>query len=237
MASINLIELPYLIFRLAPIIIVSFFILQSFLVWDLKGVLYICGLLLTCVSTLVVNNWLTMFIPINKINEEPGNSNETIQYERKSPMCRTITLGENGEYFSNIPLNLVIYSFTFFYLFIFILNLANPNSTVGILDTRSFSQKSINSALQQNIPVLIFFPFLIIVELGWINMNSCISSDPSVFAAYSLAAIILGGAGGVLWAILITSIGVPQLQYITSGNADHCSRPSRTMFRCKPKVK
>lgn len=221
--GLNLIELPYLIFRLAPIIIVFFFIFQSFLIWDIKGVLYICGLLLTCFVTLLANSGLSIVLPIT----DTDNIN---------PKCRTITLGENGQYYSNIPLNLVVYSFTFFYLLIFIFNLANPNSKVGILDTSTFTQSSINNALQQNIPILVFFPLLILVELFWINVNSCVSTEIKEFIIYTLSGIIIGAIGGMTWAVLITSIGVPQLQYITSGNNNVCSRPSKTLFRCKPKI-
>jgi hypothetical protein len=221
--GLNLIELPYLIFRLAPIIIVFFFIFQSFLIWDMKGVFYICGLLLTCFFVLLANSGLNVVFPITVTDDI-------------SPKCRTITLGENGEYYSNIPLNLVVYSFTFFYLLIFIFNLANPNSTVGILDTSTFTQSSINNALQQNIPVLVFFPLLILAELFWINVNSCVSTDIKEFVIYTLSGIIIGAIGGLTWAVLITSIGVPQLQYITSGNNNVCSRPSKTLFRCKPKL-
>jgi hypothetical protein len=221
--GLNLTELPYLVFRLAPIIIVSFFILQSFLLWDVKGVIYISGLLLTTVAAIFSSNVLSGFVPLNDSNT-------------KNPQCNTITLGENGEYYSDIPLNLVVYSFTFFYLLIFIFNLANTNPTNGILDTSSYTQISINSALQQNIPVLIFFPLLILVELWWISTNNCISDQPDQFAIYALAGIIVGAIGGIIWAVLITSLRVPQLQYIVSKREDVCSRPSKSTFRCKPKT-
>lgn len=224
--GLNIVELPYLIFRLAPIIIVSFFILQSFILWDIKGILYISGLLLSCLLALFVNSGLTIVMPI----EDVVDDNE------KNPKCRTITLGENGQYYSDIPLNLVIYSFTFFYLLIFIINLANPDSSVGILDTKKFTKESLNSALQQNVPVLILFPILILAEVFWIYSNNCISSEIKQFVIYTLTGIMVGALGGIIWAVLITSIGVPQLQYITSGNADICSRPSRTTFRCRPKL-
>ncbi len=221
--GLNIIDLPYLVFRLGPIIVVSFFVLQSLLMWDVKGILYLSGLLLTCILTLLFNGLLRSVIPIPPPNEI-------------NPACHTITIGENNSYFSNIPLSLVVYSFTFFYLLIFIFNLANPNPTIGILDTTKFSKESMNTALNGNIPVLVFFPLLILGELAWNNMNNCISADTSQFLVYSLSAIILGGAGGVLWALLITSIGIPRLQYITSGNSSVCSRPSKTTYRCKPKV-
>jgi hypothetical protein len=220
--DLNLIALPYLIFRISPIIIVSFFVFQSFLLQDLKGVIYIAGLLITCILTIFVNNIVSLSIP------EKG-------YE-KSTICTSITIGTNGQHYSNIPLNLVTYSYTFFYLFIFILNLANKNPSKGILEKSKITQKSLINALQQNIPVLLFFPALICAEMYWTGINKCISDDPSTFFAYSLGAIVLGGLGGVTWAVLVTSLGVQKLQYIVSQREDVCSRPAKTLFRCKPKT-
>lgn len=221
--SLNFIDLPYLIFRLGPIIVVSFFVLQSLLTWDVKGILYLSGLLLTCVLTLLINGIL--------YNIKPIPTEDQINLA-----CYTITLGENNSYFSNIPLSLVTYSFTFFYLLIFIFNLANPNPTIGILDTQKFTKKLMDAALKDNVPVLVFFPFLILAELLWINMNKCISESNTVFLIYALSGIIIGGFGGILWGITITSIGIQRLQYITSGNSSVCSRPSKTTYRCKPVI-
>lgn len=249
--ALNIVELPYLIFRLAPIIIVSFFILQSLLMWDLRGILYLCGLIITCIITIFMSNVLGMFFKNAIDTTAPDSTTATdstasataLISNQKNYKCRTITLGENGEYYSQIPLNLVVYSFTFFYLLIFILNLANPKSTtVGILNTENYTQEKINQALLQNIPVLVIFPVLIIVEFIWLSINKCIDGNNNdteyniYLFSYLLAGIIIGGAGGVAWAVLITSIGVPSLQYIISGNSNTCSRPSRTTFRCRPKI-
>ena len=46
--NIDLIKIVYLFFRLAPIIIVSYFTLSSIFNNDLKGIVYLAGLLLTC---------------------------------------------------------------------------------------------------------------------------------------------------------------------------------------------
>lgn len=213
--GLNISNISYLLFRLAPFIIVSFFVLQSFLMWDLKGLVYLCGLLLATVVTLFCN---VLF------------KKDDIDTER-NPRCNIITLGENGNYISNIPLNLMVYSFSFGYLLIFILNLANlKNSTKGVLQSKQIKQTTINMALRQNIPILIFFPLLIIVEVFWILNNSC-----SEFLN-SVAGVIIGSGCGLIWAVIITSLNVPQLQYITSKNTDVCTRPTKTLYRCKPKT-
>jgi hypothetical protein len=219
--GLNLIELPYLVFRLAPIIIISFFVLQSFLIWDLKGVIYISGLLLTCLITIGTSTGLQRLF---------SDTEPLMNHTR----CTTFSLGENGEYYSKIPLNLVVYSFTFFYLLIFIFNLANKDPSKGILDTTDYKQTNINVALQQNVPVLVFFPLLILAELWWLNINSCLGANN--FALLALLGVLLGGIGGVIWAVMVTSMGVPSLQYIVSKREDVCSRPTKSLFRCKPKV-
>ena len=219
---LNITELPYLIFRLGPIIVVSFFVFQSLLLWDLKGVIYIAGLLLTCLLTLLANAGLNIILPITEQNE-------------KNPKCRTITIGDNGEYISNIPLNLTVYSFTFFYLLIFIFNLANSDSSEGILNSSKITQKTINSAIQQNIPVMIIFPVFILIELYWIGINNCISDDIKNYIVYAFSGIIIGGTGGILWAVLITSLKIKTLQYIVSKDVDVCSRPVSTRFKCRVK--
>jgi len=245
--GLNIIELPYLIFRLAPIIIVSFFVLESLLSLDLRGILYLCGLILTCIISVFISGGLSLLnlqsngteevVRLAQENKEKENEEkeDVLRPRRQNNRCKTITLGENGEYYSKlIPLNIVVYTFTFFYLLIFVLNSANIKSTtVGILSPKDLTKKKIDEALLQNVPLLVIFPLLIIVEIYWIIINYCLNNDLGL--VFCLLAVILGGAGGVGWAVAITALGVPTLQYITSGNSNICSRPSRTTFRCKPK--
>ena len=52
--ELNIITIIYLFFRLAPFIIVCFFSLQSIFNQDLKGFIYLVGLLIACfVSTMI----------------------------------------------------------------------------------------------------------------------------------------------------------------------------------------
>jgi hypothetical protein len=218
--ALNIVNISYLLFRLAPIIIVSFFVFQSFLLWDLKGVIYLCGLLLSIGGTLLV---------------DPFIQNDVV-HDNKNPKCNVISLGLNGEYISKIPLNLVVYSYTFFYLLIFILNLANTSDIAGLLHSSKISQITINTALQQNIPILVFFPLLILVESFWIVANSCVSDNMVKSMILIGSGICFGGIFGVIWALMVTSLKIPQLQYIVSKNNDVCSRPSKTSYRCRTRT-
>ena len=54
----NIVNLLYLFFRMAPFIIVSYFTLQSVFNQDLKGLIYLVGLLVASVVTILIGNIL-----------------------------------------------------------------------------------------------------------------------------------------------------------------------------------
>lgn len=213
--GINITNISYLAFRLAPFIIVCFFILQSLLNWDLKGVIYLAGLLFSTVIIIMLKGPLESLIT-------PSNDN-TIPDAK----CSTITLGDNGSILSSIPLSIATYSYTFFYMLIFIFNLGNESSK-GILGGK-LSTLNLSAAFRQNIPTMILFPMLIILEVVWQLINKC-TSQPIFFIT---AAIIIGGTVGVFWGIIITSLNNNDLMYLSKSGVETCSRPQTTYFSCK----
>jgi hypothetical protein len=96
----NLITYIYLFIRLAPFIIVSCFTLNSILNLDLKGVVYIAGLLLACFVTTMVSK-----ISFFKNDNKDANI-----------LCNLITLTGTGSVLSDIPLGQTTLSYTFMYL-------------------------------------------------------------------------------------------------------------------------
>jgi hypothetical protein len=91
----------YTAFRLSPFIIVSFFSLSSILNNDLKGIVYLAGLLLICAASVVLGNTINLeSFETDKLNEQ---------------ICNTLTLSDMGRV-SKIPLSLVAITYTFFYL-------------------------------------------------------------------------------------------------------------------------
>ena len=215
--GMNIGNVSYLAFRMAPFIIVSFFVLQSFLNVDIKGIIYLAGLLMVCTIITYMNGIVGSMVDTTD-NTDP----------LPNPKCSIITLGEAGGYLSKIPLSLTVYSFTFFYLLIFVMNTAST-STKGVLDPNSVSSKSINTVLQQNAPLFIVFPLLIILETIWLITHNCVQN----MLIRGGISIILGGIGGVFWALIISSVGNPSLQYLSKSGADVCSRPSKSLYRCK----
>ena len=208
MFEANLINILYLAFRLAPFIIVCFFTLNSFMNWDIKGIVYLFGLLFACFLNMLIGN--------------TGLFNESLS--SPSEQCNIMGLGESGTALSKLPLSTTVFSYTFFYLLMFIINL---NHTGIVTDKKRLTQ--LNAAMTQNIPTLILFPTLLIVDSIWLSLNSC-ASGASIFTA-----LIISGVVGILWATIITSTKNTDLQYVNNKGLDVCNRPTKTLYRCKPK--
>lgn len=141
--ELNIYSLLYLFFRLAPFIIVCFFSLQSVFNQDLKGIIYLVGLIFACFFTTLVGSI-------------PGFQSLTEEYGEKMPaqvkqVCRLVSLS-NGAPLSNLPLGQTVLAYTFIYLVYVIAKY---------------------KLVMQNIPTLVIFPVLIIADYIWNISNNC----------------------------------------------------------------
>lgn len=141
--ELNIFSILYLFFRLAPFIIVCFFSLQSVFNQDLKGIIYLVGLIFACFFTTLVGSI-------------PGFQSLTEEYGEKMPanikqVCRLVELS-NGAPISNLPLGQTVLAYTFIYL---VYVIAKYN------------------LVMQNIPTLVIFPVLIIADYIWNISNNC----------------------------------------------------------------
>jgi hypothetical protein len=214
--AIDITNISYLSFRMAPFIIVCYFVLQSLLNWDVKGIIYLAGLLFCSVAIIMLNGPMKYLFP-----------REISDTLIPNPKCSVISLGDNGTVLSAIPLSIAVYSYTFFYLFIFILNLGNSTNNTGILG--ELNQQNLSTAFRNNIPIMIIFPMLLFLESVWIINNNCVWKP----VYYILTSTIVGGIVGVLWAILVTSLKNNNLMYLSNAGVEVCSRPSKTYFSCR----
>lgn len=123
--KLNLISIFYLFFRFAPFIIVSYFALQSIFNQDLKGVIYLIGLLIASVITMLLGN----MIPNTSDAAGPP-----IQSAFAKAKCNQLTLGSDGP-ISKLPLSQTVFGYTIAYLsyFININNLETQNIPTFIL--------------------------------------------------------------------------------------------------------
>jgi hypothetical protein len=186
--------------------------------WDLKGIIYLAGLLFCSAAIVLLDPPMQFYFFDNDAVFNPD------------PKCSTISLGDGGKPLSAIPLSIAVYSYTFFYMLIFIFNLGNRSDNKGILGGTKLSMPDLNAAFQQNIPTLTIFPLLCIFEILWILINSC-SQEPLYTITCSL---VVGAIFGVLWGIMVTSIKNPDLMYLSKSGVEVCSRPSKTYFSCTP---
>ena len=210
----------YLAFRLAPFILVSFFTLQSLFNWDLKGAIYIVGLVLATAVTIAFGR-----------GHPFKTGDPTTIGELPNPRCNVITLGDDGGIVSSLPLSITVYSYTLLYLVVFMLNLANTSNSKGVLSSKAINPANIKSIMLQNVPILILFPLLILLESAWIVSNRCLSHVRPILSI--LCALVIGGGVGVAWAVFVTYLNKPELQYINKAGLEVCNQPSKMVYRCR----
>jgi hypothetical protein len=106
-------------FRLAPFILVSYFLLSSFFRQDVKGFIYLMGLILACIITALIGNIIPQQMQTNELNNR---------------LCNMFTLSTAGT-FSKIPLSQTIFGYTFCYLLFVIIkyHLAIQNLSTLVL--------------------------------------------------------------------------------------------------------
>lgn len=189
---INYVSLIYTSFRLAPFILVSFFSLSSIFNQDLKGLVYLAGLLFACFFAFMAGK-----IPM------VGSPPEDIL------PCNVLTLSGSRP-ISAIPLSIIVFTYTFAYLLYVIVKY---------------------KLVFQNIPTLVFFPVLILLDIFWNNTNRC--SAP----ANIIIGMAIGGMVGLMWGASIDYLKLTKMQYMLGiSNKETCS-VSRQKFRCKPSSK
>jgi hypothetical protein len=166
--ELNLFTIIYLFFRLAPFIIVCYFSLGSIFNQDMKGVIYLVGLLFSCFATFLVGQT----IPISfSIGSDPVNP---LTKKTVMPVCNLLTIGKDGS-FSRIPLGISILCFTLIYL-------------ASIIAKHHLEMT--------NLPTLIFFPILIVGDLIWNLRNECYAAF-GVFMAMAVGSL-MGWAWSVI---------------------------------------
>jgi hypothetical protein len=218
----DLFGLLYLFFRLSPFIIASFFSLISVFNSDLKGFIYLVGLIFSTAITMGAGTtFKSLFSDFGtgstEIPEPSAVDNTGKKLGGKSffgggptkvgeipPVCNTLSLG-GFTGFSKVPLSTAVLSYTFFYLVY----------TIGKHDMALY-----------NIPTLIFFPIVILSDMGWNIKNGCY---PLLACAMSL---VVAGGIGVLWSFIVSTY-MPNMQYIIVGsNREMCMKPNDQTLIC-----
>jgi hypothetical protein len=121
-----------------------------------------------------------------------------------SPACSTLNI--NGLMSETTPIGIVIFSYTFFYL---VFPIAKHHLELD------------------NIPILLFFPLLILGDIYWNISYSCFT------ALQIFIALVLAGICGLIWARIIESTNLKGLQYFNIGsNRERCSIATKGKYKC-----
>ncbi len=211
---LNLTKILYTAYRLFPFILVSFFTLSSLLNQDIKGIIYLAGLLIACfVSTIVGSSFPKFFEKTSTGATTAAATAATAASTASAPestdfnlICNSLTLGEDGP-ISKLPLSMTVYSFTFFYL-------------VYIIGKYKLAN--------QNIITILFFTSVILGDWYWHRLFNC-NSHSSLFGAFAIGTII-----GLAWSAIIASTGKVELQYFNGiSNKEVCKLRAKQRFKCR----
>ncbi len=182
--EVSFVSMFYVFYRMAPFILVCFFVLGSIINSEAKGLMYLAGLLLTT----VIGSGI-----VHMVGEDAV----------PSPACENIRI---SGFVSNVPMGMIIFAYTFFYL---VFPIAKYHLELD------------------NIPTLIFFPLLILGDIYWNMYFSCFSM------VNILTALIIGGGLGVFWAYIIDRTQIKSLQYYNIGsNRERCTKATKSKYKC-----
>ena len=212
----DLFGLLYLFFRLSPFIIACFFSLISVFNSDLKGFIYLVGLIFSTAMTMGAGTFIGSNIPAlpsasaSMTAGLPSTSSSSLKLGGQSdngaipPVCNTLSLGGFSG-FSKVPLSTAVLSYTFFYLVYVIAK---------------------NDMALYNIPTLILFPILILSDMGWNIQNGC-------YPLYTcIISLVVAGGIGLLWSYIVSTY-MPNMQYLIVGsNREMCMKPSNQTLIC-----
>tara|TARA_B100001093_G_scaffold241005_1_gene230750 strand:- start:36870 stop:37661 length:792 start_codon:yes stop_codon:yes gene_type:complete len=240
----------FLFLRLAPFILICFFTLSSIFNNDLRGVVYLFGVLFSIFITFLIGG--NQYFELGEVTEN------------RSAICDSVLFGKGND--GSVPVGETIIGFTFFYLFTTLIlkdreyinkvvnfeNIPNVPSLLNSivtpwqmlsLDFLKFIPSMLTNIpnIKNNLPTIAFFITLILFDLFW-NTNwftglkelwqmptSYCYTTRQTIAAYTIGIII-----GIFWSNIIFSTDTPEIQYFPEyKNNEVCKRVSSTTYKCK----
>lgn len=215
--DINISTFMYLFLRLCPFILVCFFTIGSIFNNDLKGIVYLMGLIFAIGVIIIISSLITQLLPnilkVDVVNEDA--------------ICKIVSFGSSE--FSQIPVGSSIIIFTFIYL---LTNMIYVGSDEG------------TDLVKYNWPTVLFFSILIVAD--WYNntnigniVNSWFNEEykklPYCYNwLTTLFAYSVGGLLGWAWLAIMYSTKTPELLYFGKyKNNEKCEKVSQTQYKCK----
>lgn len=197
-----------LFLRLSPFVLLCFFSISSVFNSDLKGIVYLAGLLLAAGVSIMAQGVVSSSKPDNK-----------------DDICDLVSIGSG--IFSNIPLGETILGFTFTYLLHSMrqTDIEYPGSDIVKRNwpTILFFMALIFSDLVLNTNMFFF-----IKEYLKMPLTACYTNTQTIIA------YVIGIIAGVIWSNIIYNTKTPELLYFSKyKNNESCSKVSNKTFKCK----
>lgn len=248
--DLNLATFIFLFLRLSPFILICFFTLSSIFNSDLRGIVYLFGLLWAVFMSFIIGN-----------NTNLGG---TVEEGDRNAVCDIVFFGGDRK-MEHIPVSETILGYTAFYLFTTLI-LKDKNFIKKSVDFNSFPSvpslgecfitpwKMINldflkfipnmfmniPNLRENSPTIVFFITLILFDIFWntnlfiklkeimkLDTKYCYTGKQSFFA-YFIGIII-----GIIWSNIIFATNSPSLQYFPEyKNNEVCKKVSPKKYKC-----
>lgn len=223
--NLSITTLAYLFLQLSPFIIISYFSLSSVFNRDVKGIVFLFGLLF---------NLFGFFMVSSAVKAVSG---EGIPFlvSFKPVECASFDTGFSSMF--NQSTNTSVLSFTFWYIMFTLIEL--DMKEIGV--KHGMEPDKANKLWQQNFPTPFInenwpsITILILLLVGNIYINTkeftptgCFNLQQQIFP------LAVSGCLGIAWAALIRSTKSPELQYFTKyKNNENCKKASTKQFRCE----
>ena len=227
--NLSITTLAYLFLQLSPFIIVSYFSLSSVFNRDIKGIVFLFGLIFNLSIFYVIMLFLGEKWPIKEGFFQLINTNLP---------CASFDSGFNK--ILGMPINTSILSFTFWYI-MFTLNELDMKE-IGV--KHGMNPVKANKKWRDNFPT----PFihtnwpvitvLILLLVANIAFNFVIDPTQDKTACFTLfqhiVTLAISGCLGIAWSAFIRSTNTPELQYFSKYKInENCKKASSKEFKCK----
>ena len=227
--NLSIATLAYLFLQLSPFIIVSYFSLSSVFNRDIKGIIFLFGLIFN----------LTLFYGIMSLLKSiwPINEGFFQLFDTNLP-CLSFDSGFNK--IVDMPINTSILSFTFWYIMFTLIEL--DMKEIGVkhgmdpdMANKKWRANFPTPFIHTNWPII---SLLIILLIANIAFNFVIDPSQDKAACFTLfqhvVTLAISGCLGIAWSAFIRSTNTPELQYFSKyKNNENCKKASSKEFRCK----
>lgn len=213
--DINISTFTYLFMRLCPFILVCFFTIGSIFNNDLKGIVYLMGLILAIGVIIIISSLIKQYFT------------NFFDISIEDPICKIVSFGSSE--FSQIPVGSSIIIFTFIYLLSNMIHVGIDEGT---------------NLVKYNWPTVVFFSLLIVADwynntnIGNIVNKFFNAEYKDLPYCYNLKttgiAYLAGGLLGWAWLEIMYSTKTPELLYFGKyKNNEKCEKVSQTQYKCK----